>query len=158
MWFANIHAIKTVQEKNLTLDVSFRMIWWVKVWFADRLYHEGNRHCSMYLMKLLMITWLFSFGKLKDFSAINFHYIISLWLFNHLHITGIDPILHSVLIFICLWNVFNHIFFQVLYGFSWGRKELLPFFFVTTCLASIRPIKYKVTWKSFYIQFLGDPV
>lgn len=51
-----IHTTKTVQGKNLTLEVSFRMIWWVKLWLADRLDHEGNRHCSMYLMKLLMIT------------------------------------------------------------------------------------------------------
>lgn len=137
VWLLIFTQLKLYKKKYLTLDVSLRMIWWVNLRLADRLDHEGNRHCSMYLMKLLMITRLFSFGELKDFSAINFHYVISLWLFNHLHITRIDPILHSVLIFIRLWNVFNHILFKVLYGISWGRKGLLPFFFVTTCLASM---------------------
>lgn len=120
-------------------------------------YHEGNRHCSMYLMKLLMITWFFSFSKIKDFSEINFLYVISLWLFNHPHITGIDPILHSVLIFICLWNWFNHILFKVLYGILWEKNTFHHFFYYLSG-PYIIVIQYKVIWKLFNLLFLGDTV
>lgn len=91
-------------------------------------YHDGNRHCSTYLQQLLTITSSFSFMKLKEFIAANFHYLIRIRLFNHLHITGTDPTLHSILIFICVWNWCNHILFQVLCGISWDKMSSVIFF------------------------------